>query len=103
VLCVTVVSAGSGISIGEANHMDERIKVSLSNNNNFDLDNARVRAYIPELGIFTQLSSIDLDDDDRTSAMLHMLDEVPEGEYLVRISVRHGSRRKISHRYVYFE
>ena len=103
VMCAAIVTADSGISIGGARQLDERVRVDITNSNDFDLDNARVRVFIPELGIFSQSSAIDLDDDDRTAATMHMLDEVPEGEYLVRISVRQGSRRRVVYRYVIFE
>ena len=101
-LCASVVIADSGISIGKAEHMDERIRVDITNSNDFDIDNARVRAYIPELGIMTQSSAVDLDDDNTISAALNLLEEVPEGEYLVRISVKKAGIRRVVYRYVYF-
>ena len=102
-MCTAVVMADSGISVGNAEHMDGMIRVDITNRNSFDLDNARVRAYLPELGIMTQSAAVDLDDDDTTSVTLTLLGEVPEGEYLVRISVKKAGRRRVVYRYVIFE
>ncbi len=101
-LCIAVVKADSGISVGNTYQVDDAVRIGISNNNNYDLDNARVRLFIPELGIISRSVTVDLDDDERSLVRLYLLDEVPEGEYLVRISVKKGSHRKIVHRYVVF-
>lgn len=102
-MCAAIAAADSGISVGIITPEDSMLKVGLTNNNDYDLDNARVRAFIPELSIITPAVTIDLDDDEKTTAKMHLLDDVPEGEYIVRISVKRGSHRKVVYRYVVFE
>lgn len=102
-LCAAVVYGDSGINIGNAFQFEGAVRVGIENNNKHDIDNARVRIYIPELGIRSPSITVDLDDDDHSVARLYPVDDVPEGEYLVRISIRKDGRRKIAYRYVYFE
>lgn len=102
-LCASVVYGGSGISVGNVFNYEGAVRVGITNNNNKDIDNARVRMYIPELGIRSPTITVNLDDDASTSANLYAIEEVPKGEYLVKITIRKGSKRKVSYRYVYFE
>ena len=102
-LCASVVYGGSGISVGNVFNYEGAVRVGITNNNNKDLDNARVRMYIPELGIRSPARTVNLDDDVSTSVNLYSVEPVPEGEYLVKITVRKDGRRKTSYRYVYFE
>jgi hypothetical protein len=101
--CIAVVSAETRISVGIAEQVEGTIRVGITNREDYDIDGARVRAFIPELGMITSTSTMDLDDDDTTSAVMHLLDDVPEGEYLVMISIKKNGRSKRAFRYVYFE
>ena len=102
-ICTSAVSAASRISIGRAGSVDNNVNVEITNNNDYDLDNSRVRAFIPELGVISNSASVDLDDDEKTTARMQLLEDVPPGEYIVRISVRKGDERKVVYRYVLFE
>lgn len=102
-LCVAVVYGGSGISVGNAFQFNGAVRVGISNSNSYDIDNARVRMYIPELGIISPAVTVDLDDDEVSVTNLLAIDEVPEGEYLVKISIRKNGKRKTAYRYIYFE
>lgn len=100
---MNVAAAGSRIGVGFAQNRHNQIDVNIANNNDYEIENARVRAYIPELGIITSAAAVNLDDDEKTTATMYLLDEVPEGEYLVRISVTKGGIRKVVYRHVVFE
>jgi len=102
-LCATVVYGGSGISVGNVFNYEGAVRVGITNSNSRDIDNARVRMYIPELGIISPAITVNLDDDSPTSANLYAVEPVPEGEYLVKITVSKDGKRKTSYRYVYFE
>jgi len=103
-LCIAIVKADSGIGVGTAQQVDnDAVIVGVKNNNDYDIENARVRAFIPDLGIITTSAKVDLDDDEKTTARMYLLEEVPAGEYLVMISVKTGSHRKVAYRYVVFE
>jgi len=101
-ICTSAVSAASRISIGRAGSVDNNVNVEITNNNDYDIDNARVRLFIPELDIISPSMQVDLDDNERTIKNMIFLDDVPEGEYLVRVRVKKGKDRKVAYRYVIF-
>jgi hypothetical protein len=68
-----------------------------------DVSNARVRAVILDQGIYFPAQTVDISEDNPYRLMMMSEEPVPEGEYLVRISIRKGSERKVVYRYVLFE
>ena len=101
-LALVPAAAASRISIGAVVQEDIFTRVSITNNNDYDIDNARVRLFIPELDIISPSMQVDLDDNERTIKNMIFLDDVPEGEYLVRVRVKKGKDRKVAYRYVIF-
>lgn len=102
ILCISAASAGSRISIGNAHASVNIISVGITNMNDYDIDNARVRVFIPELGIISCSATVDLDDDETVNARMY-IGSVPEGMYIARVSVKKGSERKVAYRYVFFD
>lgn len=94
-------AAASGFYISNINQADEFLNMNIENREN-DVSNARIKAVIPDLGIMFAARTADLREDDSQNILLPG-ENVPEGEHLVRISVRKGNERKIIYRYIEFQ
>lgn len=100
-MCAGSASASECFRLGSIAQHSSVLRVNVENSYNEDISNARVKAVIPELGIIFPAKTYDLKED--VDATLFMpYEEVPEGEYLVRMSISRGGKRKIAHRYVWF-
>lgn len=102
-MCAGFVSADKSFKVGAIAQHEDSLRFSIVNRYSDDITNARIKAVIPELGIIFPAKAVDLKEDVDTSIFLVPEDEFPEGEYLVRMSIKKGGKRKIVHRYVYFD
>ncbi len=102
-VCAGIVSASESFKVSAIAQYDDALMFSVVNNYRDDISNARIKAVIPELGIIFPAKAVDLKEDVDISMFMISEDEFPEGEYLVRISIKKKKKRKIVHRYVYFD
>ncbi len=94
-------AAGQGMSIESAKYENGIFSFSASSADE-DISNAKVRMCIPELGIVMPAKTVDLKEDKSSNALFAM-DEMPEGEYLVRMTVSKNGKSRVVHRFVMFE
>jgi len=103
-ICLSCTAiAEDKIAVSQAFYQNGDIVTRISNNDISDIDNVRVRAIILDFGIISPAVTVDLDDDERTTARMHIFEDVPPGEHLVRITVGKKGQRKVAYRYVLFE
>ena len=102
-LCASAVYGSSGISIGNAIYYDGMVRVGITNTNSYDLGNARIRMFVTELDAISPARTVGLDKGNTAMANLYAVEEIPKGEYLVRISVKKDGKSRTAYRHVYFE
>ncbi len=68
-----------------------------------DVENVKVTAFLPELGIFVPGSSIDVDSGE-TRSTFNFFNEytIPSGEHLVKVCASNDNLRKCKYRYISF-
>jgi uncharacterized membrane protein len=90
-------------NIGETD--DVVARVSLQNIGDMDLEDVRVTVTIPELGVRRSAGPFDLDKDDGVvrRLILEMAEDVPAGEYYVKIEARNKDYRRTKYRLVTVE
>lgn len=76
--------------------------VDLDNLGNFDLEDMKLTVAIPELGVKRSLGPFDVESDSGTTrkVLLELFEDVPSGEYDVRLTLSNENFRKVKHRTV---
>lgn len=101
-LCANMVCADSGFRVSDTYGYYGALSINLENREN-DASNTRVRVVILDQGIYFPAQTVDIREDNPYRLMIMSEEPVPEGEYLVRISIRKGNKRKVVYRYVNFK
>lgn len=81
---------------------DVVVGVDLDNIGIVDLKDVKLTVSIPELGVKRSLGPFDVDSDSGTARklLLEMFEDVPSGEYDVRLTLSNEDFRKVRHRTV---
>lgn len=76
--------------------------VDMDNIGTFDLKDVKLTVSIPELGVKRSLGPFDVDSDSSTTRklLLELFEDVPGGEYDVRLTLSNENFRKVRHRTV---
>ncbi|MBS3158540.1 hypothetical protein J4206_04600 [Candidatus Woesearchaeota archaeon] len=76
--------------------------VDLDNLGTFDLKDVKLTVAIPELGVQRSLGPFDVDSDSGTTrkVLLELFDDVPSGEYDVKLTLSNENFRKVRYRTV---
>ncbi len=74
--------------------------VDIDNIGTFDLKDVKLTVSIPELGVKRSLGPFDVDSDSSTTRklLLELFEDVPGGEYDVRLTLSNEDFRKVRHR-----
>lgn len=75
--------------------------VNVVNDLNNDLDDVHLSMLIYDLGIVVNTNTFDVDDRDNVGKFLFWeAENIPPGDYLVRITVSNDDFRNVKHRYI---
>lgn len=78
--------------------------VRIQNNRNDDLDDVRITAIIPEIGVRKRIGPFDIDDNDAIDKEIYLTlpDDVEPGDYIVKIITTNSNQdfRRVKHRYI---
>jgi len=75
--------------------------VNIVNDLDEDLDDVHLNMLIYELGIVVSANTFDVEDMDNVGRFLFQeTDDIPAGEYLVRITASNDDFRNVRHRYI---
>jgi len=80
---------------------DVEMHVRVTNNFDNDMDDVRIKAYIPELGVMFRTNQFDIDDKSSEARFLFWnTDNYAKGEYLVRVITSNEDFANVKYRYV---
>jgi len=80
------------------------VHTNLVNSLGEKLKDVSVTLYLPELGIFTRTSSLDLGKSEKQGRFLFLeTKNIPPGTYLVRIVASNDKFKDVKHRYIVIE
>lgn len=74
--------------------------VSAFNNGDEDLENVRIRVFIPDADLLYMSVNFDLDKGTREGRFIIMEDPLPQGEFLVRITASNDHNRAVKHIFI---
>ncbi len=81
-------------------------KVKLENTGDLDLENVRIKAFIPELFVYDSTGTFDLDDGDSETKqlLLNVPGDAQSDSYLVKFSISQGGENiRTKYRYIFIE
>ena len=100
-LAFLILLAASPISRIRYDEADNLLFIGLRNNLNNDMEDVRVRVFFPSLGIFLSSGQLDIEKKESAKKLVYIdTNEVPKGEYLVRIIVSNDDFTDARYRYI---
>ena len=96
------------INIGKVRMVDpfeagtNLVHINYRNNLDSDMENMKIKIFIPQLELFWQTTSFDIEDDNNHGRFIpiEIPNDVPAGDYLVRMTLSNDDARRVKHHWV---